>query len=176
MRPLRFFLRTALALLSVLCALLGGWSARAMQQKRVVAYVALRDGDVAYSYNRPAQPRPPAWMGKSWSRDFFFPVVRVGLREESQMTTDDLRVLRDLPKLRHLYLAGEQFNDESVEQIQLLRNLQVLVLQDTAISDLGLRRLSAHRRLEEIHLYNNATTVTGVEQLSRAMPQCKIVR
>jgi len=57
-----------------------------------------------------------------------------------------------------------------------LTGLKKLWLQDTVVSDAGLKHLKTLVNLETLMLQQTGVTDEGVEELQQALPNCKIAR
>lgn len=173
---LRYRLRTFAILVSGAALVLGAWTASANRQRRAVETILQKQGDVAYSFNRRASGAslPPQWMMNREVRDYFFPVVGIGIREDAELGDQDLAVLAALPQIEDLQLHGPKFSDAALDQLAKLRRLRKIALVNTRITDDGLSRLAAMSALEEIGLCENATTPGGLARLADALPQCVV--
>jgi len=57
-----------------------------------------------------------------------------------------------------------------------LTGLRKLHLQNTTITDAGLKELAALKTLRELHLFGKPVTDAGVAALQKELPKCKIMR
>lgn len=64
--------------------------------------------------------------------------------------------------------------DDGLEQIATLGNLRHLFLQDLSITDCGLRHLYAMTTLESLGLRRTHESDDGVNDLHKALPNCKL--
>jgi Leucine-rich repeat (LRR) protein len=64
----------------------------------------------------------------------------------------DLTMLKDLPKLRALYLGTALWTDKEMEQVGTLTNLQELQLYGTEVTGAGLAQLKGLTKLETLNL------------------------
>jgi hypothetical protein len=78
-----------------------------------------------------------------------------------------LPLLRELPDLRVLRLAGTNVTDEGLAHVARLTQLTGLNLSDTRVTDAGLAQLATLTRLETINLANNAITDAGLAILGK---------
>jgi hypothetical protein len=74
------------------------------------------------------------------------------------------------------FLNDLRFDDDGLSEIAALSNLQELRIGPCDINDTGLEHLTSLRKLRllEFHETEARLTRAGVEQLSRALPDCKI--
>jgi len=86
----------------------------------------------------------------------------------------DTDCLTTFKKLRALDLAGSDINDFGVNRLRLCRDLQKLVLSDTAIGDSALIGFSELMHLEEIHLDETKITNRSLMELAR-IPTLQLV-
>ena len=68
----------------------------------------------------------------------------------------------------------EKFTDVEAALLASLRRLEWLVLNDTAITDSGLKSLSTLKRLERLDLERTKVSEAGVQELHRALPRVKV--
>jgi hypothetical protein len=177
-RLVRFSLRTALAVVTLLCILLGWWVVRAERQR--VAAEAVRDvgGRVHYTYefdstgvwlDKP-QPWAPAWLRRTIGEDLF--ITLDGVYFDARQV-DDETVGRIVPKLRRvstlrwLELRDSSISDAALERIAELTQLERLLIRSSAgdsaprtqITDTGLAQLKTLHRLR--HLSLGDCTING---------------
>ena len=55
-----------------------------------------------------------------------------------------------------------------------IESLELLNLDATSISDVGLKELKSLKNLKKIHLQNTKVTAGGVADLQSAVPDCEI--
>jgi internalin A len=104
----------------------------------------------------------------------------------TQVTDAGLKELAELKNLQWLDLAVTKITDAGLKELAVLKNLQWLNLGSTKITDAGLKELAALKNLRELELGGpprgrpGATPVpitdAGVEELKKALPDCKIWR
>lgn len=80
--------------------------------------------------------------------------------------------LRDAP-LNRLHLFQAQLSDDALKEIAAIPALRMLTLNQTTISDAGLKHL-AGTSLTDLNLKETKATEQGVMQLSVALPACRI--
>jgi hypothetical protein len=105
---LRFSLRTALLVVTLLCIWLATETSRARRQQSAITTLRKLGGRIGFDYQleRPgkwkSEPRPrgPQWLRRTIGEDYFRSVVIVNFDEGSDPTDDDLAVLQELPSLR----------------------------------------------------------------------------
>jgi hypothetical protein len=50
-----------------------------------------------------------------------------------------------------------------------------LSLEDTEVTDAGLKRLQALKHLQKLYLDGSKATKKGVEEFQQSLPQCRVV-
>jgi len=93
----------------------------------------------------------------------FTPVTDVGL---SHFT--------DCENLNHLQLAGTKVSNAGLAKFKDCTNLQALLLHDTGVSDAGLAPFKDCKTLTHITLQRTKVTAAQIEELKKALPNCKI--
>ncbi len=76
--------------------------------------------------------------------------------------------------LKKLVLASPNFSDAALDRIVRHPCLQLLNLNGTRISDVGLKRLHGMKCPLEIMLGKTLVTETVVQELRRKLPNCKV--
>lgn len=85
------------------------------------------------------------------------------------------RVLRHFPDLVALSLAHSTGVDDKMLSILASHDkLATLSLQETAVTDAGLRSLQDLKSLTSIQVKGTQVTQNGIDELSRALPKCRI--
>ena len=85
--------------------------------------------------------------------------------QDASKTSEILALLKGVPSLVELNLAGQKVTDEDLQNIASLSNLMRLHLEGTGITDKGLEHLKGLTNLRYLNLYNTAITDAGLEQL-----------
>jgi Leucine-rich repeat (LRR) protein len=93
--------------------------------------------------------------------------------QESKVSDKGLAHLQHLKDLRCLYINGAQMTDNSVAIIRRLSHLEELYLDRTAVTDVGLRHLSAIK-VRHLSLADTRITDEGLETLA-SMPQLEVL-
>src|SRR4051812_3766673 len=182
-RWIRFRLRTAFVVLTLVCAFLGWWVVRAERQRTAVAAVRDAGGSVIYTYERDpirgpikdAKPWAPAWLRKTFGDDLFITLEGVYCQGQK---FDDGVVERLVPKLqrvsnlRWLELRDSSITDASLGRIAELTQLQRLLIRSAAngshrthISDKGLAQLHALSGLRFLSLEKCTVDGSAFEHL-----------
>jgi hypothetical protein len=96
--------------------------------------------------------------------------------EGAQVTDASLKGLGRLERLHTLYLGGSRVTDAGLRELAGLKELQRLSVSQQ-VTDKGLKELAGLKRLQTLHL-DQTTQVTdaGVQELQRALPNCKIIK
>jgi hypothetical protein len=175
---LRFSLRTALIVVTLLCIWLAAESSRARRQQNAIATLQQLGGRIGFDYQleRPgkwkSKPNPvgPEWLRRAIGDDFFRRVVIVNFDEGSDPADRDLAVLRELPGLLELTLMNRtRITDEGLRNLSGLRQLKVLALNGTKIDGSGLGHVPFPRRIEGLALSDAPVTdeaLMHIEQMT----------
>ncbi|MCS6852881.1 MAG: hypothetical protein NZ700_17110 [Gemmataceae bacterium] len=91
--------------------------------------------------------------------------LRVDFAYAKEVKDEDLALLKDMPNLYELGLAGTTVTDAGLVHLQGLKNLTRLQLQNTKITDAGLVHLKGLEKLVSLNLYGTAVTDAGLEHL-----------
>ena len=83
-----------------------------------------------------------------------------------------MQAFRDL---RVLNLEQTKITDKGLVHLQPLANLEVLYLNMTAVTDAGLTHLKTISSFAHLELRDTLVTDTNVKKLERSLPQCKII-
>src|SRR5262249_2271399 len=83
--------------------------------------------------------------------------------------------LRDMKKLRQLYLGGTAVSDKTMKVIGTLTGLELLRLDRTKVTDAGLAMLRGHPNLAQVALSDMAVTDESVDVIA-SWPNLKKVR
>src|SRR5471030_481532 len=133
-RWLRFNLRTALLVLTLLCIFFGTVARNAHQRLTSIAVIRDAGGTVEF------QTTSQSWFDKCVSM-IFGTEATLGVRavrlREAHVEGDFLMHLAVFPELQELGLEKTQISDGGLKHLPVLRNLQYLMLNETAISDKG---------------------------------------
>jgi Leucine-rich repeat (LRR) protein len=92
------------------------------------------------------------------------PVTTVNLAL-SQVTDENMAILKAFPKVQKLSLNGTKISDAGLEPLKELAGLQKLYLVDTKITDAGLAHLKGLVNLHVLSLVGTQLTDEGLEQL-----------
>lgn len=180
LRPKRrwaqFSLATLLALMTVVCAVLGLEIVPSERQRRAVAAIETLQGKVLYFGEVPAReawyqdlddmPRPlmPDFLRRWLPRDYFDRVQEVNF-SGTWAGDADLAHLPALGRLRRLDLVNTRITDAGLAHVSGLTGLRVLSLRDTAITDAGLSHLRTLANLQMLVLNGTKVTGTGLAQV-----------
>lgn len=96
--------------------------------------------------------------------------------EGAQVTDASLKGLARMERLHTLYLGGSQVTDASLRELARLKELQRLSLSPH-VTDKGLKELAGMKSLQTLH-FDQTPQVTdvGVQELQKALPNCKIIK
>jgi hypothetical protein len=195
-RWLQFRLRTALAVVTLACVLLGLLTKPLMDWRRERAAIealqkAAEDGYV--------QTNTVRYPGFGLFRHVLGPSIyrradRVGI-DGRAFGNDDLRHLEDLrhvqvldlrmtavtdaglvhlkglAKLDRLNLSGTQITDAGLAHLRNLPEITVLDLHRTQVTDAGLEHLRGMTELESLDVFGTGVTYDGLTRLDRVLPR-----
>jgi hypothetical protein len=82
--------------------------------------------------------------------------------------------LVDAPRLSTLRLDSTCATDCDMPIVAQIGQLEVLDLQNTSISDTGLKCFSGLRKLRQLYLYDSKVTRRGVDALRLCLPDCEV--
>jgi hypothetical protein len=169
----QFSIRSLLVLTATValpCSWLAVEMRAARRQREAVAVIKNCGGSVEYDWEyhwspSMAGPRCRDWLHE-YGDDFFNDVVFVvGVSDDAQM-----EYLKGLPNVEFLDLDDTQITDTGLRQLAGLTQLRVLSLRHTKTTDEGLTGIVRLPRLERLVLDDTGITDAGVKQLSR-VPQ-----
>lgn len=181
-RWLRFSLRGAFVVLTILCVWLALEADRVRRQERAVKIVQSLGGSLFFDYqvdskgaiDNKAQAPTPAWLRRVTNEEWFRRVESIGFGERwalrfktqtSLVHDDDLALLRDLPDLTTLELSNNPaITDEGLTHCAGLHKLRILYLHLTGIRGPGIRHLP--RNLEGLSMGHTPCTDEGLQHLS----------
>jgi beta-lactamase regulating signal transducer with metallopeptidase domain/Leucine-rich repeat (LRR) protein len=115
-----------------------------------------------------------------------FPALALLDLSDSPVNDAGLAHLKGLHKLSVLGLSNTKITDAGLEHLKSLSGFTtpraendesdcgLLLLNKTKITDAGLKHLDALKGLRGVDLTGTKVTAAGVEQLQKALPQCKI--
>jgi hypothetical protein len=175
----QFSLKTLLAVMTLLCVGPGGYVAyeqgKSRQQKRAVETIrSIGSVDFDDSIRRRS-----AVTRVILGDDSFSNVVWIGFNPKKaknrRLTDADLRDIQSFSGLKYLGLGGCQtITDAGLRELSGLESLAYIYLEDTQITDAGLMHLSGLKKLQYLSLYNTHVSSNGVDELQKALPNCKI--
>ena len=155
---------------------------RVAAQKRAIAAIEILGGRVDEKREEPGEQLLMVYL------------------DDSRVTDADLAGLRKLANLRNLSLGRTAITDAGLVHLQELTGLQKLSLEHTGVSDAGLAHLKSLTELESLnlgltkvsdaglvhlkgltrlqvlHLWGSKVTDAGVNELQKALPDCRITR
>lgn len=102
-------------------------------------------------------------------------VVKVYLHQ-SAVRDEDLAALKNLSKLRNLFLGKTKITDAGLEHLHSLRELQTLSLNSTSVTDVGLKSLTELTQLKTLNLQETPTTAAGATRLKKLLPRLTVAR
>ena len=85
------------------------------------------------------------------------------------------RDLEKLKKLQRIALNNNQITDAGLRELAKLKNLEKLILWSNEITDEGLKEIVKIQQIEKIWVISAKVTKGGMAELKKAMPNCIIV-
>ena len=83
--------------------------------------------------------------------------------------------LAGFPHLERLILwRVKRIGDDAADRLARMKQLTVLDLAETAITDRGMEKLQSMKELQKLYLSGSAVTGPGVEAFRRANPRCDV--
>lgn len=185
LRWYQYSLRTLLvsvAIFACLCSWFAIKMQRAQRQQEAVKAIRKAGGIVHYQLNTfdkdgnerlGEEPSGPILLQPLLGGDFFTTVFSVSFATDvSKFTDAELKLVRELPDLKHLLLDGTRITDRGLEHIQVLKKLEVLYLHGTCVTDFGLKYIHDLPRLRFLTLDNTNITGSGFRYF-KELPQLK---
>jgi hypothetical protein len=149
------------------------WKRRqVLRTSEAVSYVRDLNGSIRFDYqvDNPWQEAPgPEWMRRSLGNDMLAEVVVVCFNYPSTATDNDLKVLRNFPKLKQLHLGAPRVTDRGLIELQSCPYLDVLTLGGTVLTDRSVEYLGKCRKLKWLRL-NRSTSADLKAKLKRLLP------
>ena len=148
---------------------------RARTQKETVEVIRRLGGHVCYDWEietqgnpfEPIPPRPhrvPAWLRNSLGDDFSDEVASVSFYGQPVQDTD-LERLKVFKDLKILYLTESHITDSGLEYVAFLSKLERLELESTCITDVGLQHINQLANLRILNLGSTKITDAGLKHL-----------
>jgi internalin A len=101
------------------------------------------------------------------------PVVGVNL-DESKVTDNDLKQLKEFKKLQTLSLDSTKITDAGLKELKEITSLQALSLNGTKVTDNGLKELKELKNLKSLAVAGTAVTDAGVKELKAALSKLDV--
>ncbi len=154
---------------------------RSWRQRRAVAAIIARNGDVVYDYQIsadgtkiPDAPEPgPTSARALLGKDFLADVALVKFSADDE-NPPVLHWFDAMRRVRAVDLTGAKIGDDDLEVFQRLLTLEELHLSETQVTDKGMAELALAASLEKINLNRTAVTDSGLMAL-RELPNLRIV-
>jgi hypothetical protein len=182
-----------LMVLTVAVAIPCGWLAAEMNnarnQEQAVRALQRFPGLVRYDDEQEQQAATPLWLRQLLGNDFFEDVDDVWLGAGEKFTDAEMVHVGFLPKLRQLHLCGAnitymgikglnvddtQVTDAGLRHLKGLNQLVILDLGGTRVTDAGMKSLRALSRLECLWLDRTRVTDAGLQNL-KTLPQLQML-
>lgn len=94
----------------------------------------------------------------------------------AQFKDADLSNIESLNNLRRLHLENTPITDAGLVHLKGLAMLEYLNLYGTAVTDAGLANLEGLKKLKKVYLWESKVTDEGAKKLAAAVPGIQIVR
>jgi len=85
--------------------------------------------------------------------------------EASDVTDEDLALLRHFPYVSHINLAGTKITDAGLVHLKQLERLSELFLYNTKVTDTGVKHIAGLTRMEQLCLDKTQVTDKGIAEL-----------
>jgi ankyrin repeat protein len=170
----------ALLLLVLLIAVPLAWVAAERRERQNERQAAIHferlEGLVGYNWGPFGSASPPGapWLRAVLGDEFFVRPISVVLRNRTELTDADIRLIQSFPDLEDLALDNTCISDTALTYLKGMRRLKTLDLAETHVTDAGLKHLRTLPRLERLNLEGTLATAAGVADLQAALPNCKI--
>ncbi|HVC92187.1 MAG TPA: hypothetical protein VND64_00775 [Pirellulales bacterium] len=159
-RWFQFRLSTLMATFVATGAFLSVLISQPVMQRRAVAAIKQKGGEVSYEIS------PPSWLsfllGDGSGSDES--VVQVSLVGE-QFDDTTFAWLKALPDVRSLYVNGAPITDEGLVSLGHLKRLETIELHDTAVTGTGLKSLHGLKHLTRMRLNGSKVSDLGLAEL-----------
>jgi len=145
----------------------------------MVAVVLVGCGEKDYDYpntgvvnpNKPTPERDPVpLVNEKLIAD---PYVEKAVRKSLKKLTGEL-TKTDLVKVTILNMDNTQITDEGLKELAKLQQLEELYMYRTQITDAGLKEIAKLQKLESLSVIGTKVTEAGVAELKKALPNCLI--
>jgi hypothetical protein len=171
---LRFGLRTALGLMTIICVVLamGPYRAREYDARKERAKKLIRSlGGEIHSAGYSLDPSPGAnfiagMLGFGEGRERFWRVQLQGTRP----TIDQIRQIADCGWIRGLDLSNTGIDDLALVQIARITKIRQLKIPHTKVTDAGIAELAALERLDLLDVNGTAVTYDALGRLDARFP------
>lgn len=120
-------------------------------------------------------PMPGPWWARRLLGDSYFARPCGCIIYDYADSIEYLRWLNFLPSLREIAIIQSQVGDELCEYLRELQKLRNISLHGTLVTDLGIAQLGVLRNLELLIVGDTAVTQHGRDALKQRLPKCKIV-
>lgn len=181
-RRFQFSIRSLLVLVvavAVVCSWFGVKMQQARRQREAVEKASFAVYDHQFDANGTCLPGPPEPPGPPWLRNLlglnFLADLRIFISLEA--TDAELRDLKGiLTNLEVLDLESTQVTDVGLVDLEGLTSLGFLDLSGTQVTDAGLVHLKGLTNLLKLWLGDTHVSHDGAEKLRQALPSCRISR
>ncbi len=101
-------------------------------------------------------------------------IYLVRILSTTTLLSADLRYLKELPELEHLYLSMQLIVPEDLLWLKGLQRLRILTLIGKEINDEHLSKLPRFPKLEMVDIQMTGVTEMGIKNLAKKFPATKI--
>ncbi|QDU75263.1 Leucine Rich repeats (2 copies) [Bremerella volcania] len=167
----QFGLRTLLIFCTLAAGCFGLWRWHMTwvdQQREFASQIADAGGNVRW------KTWGPQWMHKAFGSFYFSEIVAVDLNHK-RIEHKHVGLLRQLPTLEELYLAGTDLQGQSLVVLENLPKLRKLALWNTRLKNDALQHVGKLKKLETLDIHRTAMTEEGLVHL-RNHPRLKVLR
>jgi hypothetical protein len=172
-RRFQFGIRMILVL-TVAVAVPFSWLAVSIEQaKRTKELVEELENKFACNVSCRDSYRAPDRLAQILGEYFFTQVYRI-CQPNGEFSDEDFKRCCELDELEICILNRSAITDAGLENVGRLTRLKQLDLTDTPITDAGLKHLEKLHNLEKLLLSGTNTSESALQELQSKLPHCKI--
>ncbi|PQO45292.1 hypothetical protein [Blastopirellula marina] len=155
--------------LAAVCFGLWRWHMSWVDQQLLLAeQIGERNGQVQW------ETWGPYWLHETFGSRYFSQIVRVDWQHK-RIKDEDLELLRELPTLEQLYIAGNPITDTGLAVLQDLPRIKRLAVWGTSLTDEGMKHVGKLKQLEVLDIHSTKVTEAGLAHL-RGLNRLNLLR
>lgn len=82
--------------------------------------------------------------------------------------------LKNMPRLRKLWLNGTKITDAGLDAVAGLNDLEYLNLYGTEVTNEGLKKLAGLKKLKKLYLWQTKVTKEAADEFKKSVPDCDV--